>query len=161
MTTQTLRLSTRPIRLRASVVRCGGLWSLFAFAALAGVLGGCSPATVQEPAVQPAAAPAPDPRKVWDLRDLDFSPQAIAQAAPQYPEAMRARRIDGDAVIGFIIGADGRVLDAYAIRATTAEFGAAAVAAVKSWQFKPPLRAGKPVRVRLEVPIHFSLNAAN
>lgn len=161
MTKPTPSFSADPIRAKARLDLHRGFWGLVGFAVLTAVLGGCSTTSVQAPAAQTAAAPAPDPRKVWDLRDLDSPPRAIVQTAPQYPEGMRARRIDGEAEIAFIVDRDGTVLDAYAIRATTPEFAEAALAAVRSWHFSPPRRGGKPVRVRLQVPIHFSVSGTN
>jgi len=52
------------------------------------------------------------------------------------------------------------VRNATLVRASNPEFGAAAVAAVSRWSFKPGRKAGHPVFTHMQVPIEFTLDRA-
>lgn len=88
--------------------------------------------------------------------DLDRVPRAIAQPAPDYPYAMRTAAIDGSVMVEFLVGTDGRVLSAEAIRWTNREFADPAVRAVLRWRFEPGTINGRKVRFRMAIPIEFS-----
>jgi protein TonB len=113
-----------------------------------------------------AGGPAPSPGMPWSgpdlqaieaLSALDQRPVARFQSAPIYPLDLRKQGVTGSAVIGFIVDADGNVRDPIVLRATQAEFGAAALNAVSRWKFRPGFKAGHPVGTRLSVPITFSI----
>lgn len=93
---------------------------------------------------------------VYDPRDLDVQPVARSQPPPRYPDALRQRRLRGEAVVEFLVDADGRVSKVSAVSATHEEIAASAVAAVVQWQFKPGQKNGSAVNTRMRVPIVFS-----
>ncbi len=136
-------------------------------AAILGALSGCE--TTSQPAMPasagtlPTAADAVTPRpfvgEVFDISKLDQTPVARFQARPQYPFALRRGGVAGEAVVDFIVDTNGDVRNAYAIRATHADFGKAAVAAVEQWKFKPGRKGGRDVNTHMQVPIVFTLNA--
>ena len=61
-------------------------------------------------------------------------------------------------MIGFIVGADGRVARAEVVRSTHPSFEEPALEAVKTWQFDAGRKGGVPVNTRMEMPIRFSLS---
>lgn len=61
-------------------------------------------------------------------------------------------------MVDFIVNVEGRVVNAYAIRATDILFAESAVAAVSQWTFQPGRVAGQPVATHMQVPIIFTLN---
>jgi TonB family protein len=110
-----------------------------------------------------ATAPTPANAPAGPTSQLDHGdqiPRPLVQTGPVYPPALRQQNISGYAVIGFIVDTEGDVRDARVIQATHEEFGTAAVACVSEWKFKPGVRGGRKVNVRLSVPIHFDLSKA-
>jgi TonB family protein len=98
---------------------------------------------------------------MYDLEDLDQKPAVVSQGArPVYPFALRRAGIGGQAVISFVVGADGEIHDVQGIRATHPGFEQAAVDAVKKWKFTSGQKAGLPVNTRMRIPVVFSLGAA-
>ena len=87
-------------------------------------------------------------------RTLDTPPVVI-----HFPRAVAPMDPPSGARIGifleFVVGADGVVRDVKAADTSNEAFAAAAVKAVASWQFKPGIKAGKPVSARMVVPIFF------
>jgi RNA polymerase sigma factor (sigma-70 family) len=79
-------------------------------------------------------------------------------AAPEYPKALRDAGITGEAVISFIVTADGEVKNPYATKSSHREFEAPALDAVRQWKFDPGVKAGRVVNTRMTVPIVFTLN---
>lgn len=95
---------------------------------------------------------------VFDLRDLDQqpSPRGI-RAEPQYPFEMKRAGISGEATLQFIVDSRGDVRDIIVIKSTHREFEAPSIAAVQKWKFKPGRKGGKPVNVRMQIPLAFNL----
>jgi TonB family protein len=85
----------------------------------------------------------PSPRKVKDFR-------------PTYPDVARAARAQGIVIVDATIGLDGKVVDAKVVRSIPL-LDAAALDAVKRWEFEPTLLNGKPVSVIVTVAVQFSL----
>ena len=88
--------------------------------------------------------------------DLDRVPHAMAQSAPDYPYSMRQAGITGSVTVEFVVGTDGSVLNAEAVRWTHREFVDPAVRAVLRWKFEPGTINGRKVRFRMAVPIEFN-----
>lgn len=77
---------------------------------------------------------------------------------PTYPENLAAAGTVGGAILELTIGADGRVSKATVLRASHAEFAAAAQAAVSKWEFMPAKKDDVAVESRWRVAISFSVN---
>jgi protein TonB len=89
------------------------------------------------------------------LGNLDRVPRAMARPAPAYPHAMRQDGVTGDVTVEFIVGIDGTVISAQAVRWSRREFVDAAVNAVLRWRFEPGTVNGRRVRFRMAIPIEF------
>lgn len=86
-------------------------------------------------------------------------PVVVEEIKPKYtPEAMQ-RRIQGSVVMGVVVGETGDVTDVTITRSLDAEYGLdkEAMAAAYRWKFKPGMKDGKPVRVRVELEMTFTL----
>lgn len=103
----------------------------------------------------PSLAPGP---LIFDLAQVDVPPRPLAQPAPAYPSGASLRRIEGEVVVEFDIGVDGRVEDARVISAKPEGwFEAAALAAVRQWRFVAAQSGGRDVRVRARQKLTFTL----
>jgi TonB family protein len=118
--------------------------------------------TVSVQATRVDAAPAttpqmPTPHLVRVGGNLK-APTKLRHVNPVYPDSMREAGREGQVWIDAIIGSDGLV---QAVRVMGAhvhpDFAAAALEAVRQWQFTPTLLNGAPVEVRMTVTVDFSL----
>ncbi len=93
---------------------------------------------------------------VPDVHKLDRVPRAVVQNSPTYPDALRRDGIDGSVTVEFVVGIDGNVLKAEAVKWTRREFVEPAVRAVLRWRFEPGTQGGRKVSFRMAVPIEFN-----
>lgn len=95
--------------------------------------------------------------KIEDARGLDEKLTPIFRLSPIYPAALAAMGKPAGAVeIEFIIARDGRVRLPKIVSSTHEEFGWAAATAITQWVFKAPMRGGKPVDVKVRIPMSFT-----
>jgi TonB family protein len=76
---------------------------------------------------------------------------------PIYPAAKFKAGISGSATVRVMIGIDGSVIDPSVVNASDADFGEAAIAAIKEWYFVPKVVVGKRVESHAEIPFLFQL----
>jgi protein TonB len=100
-----------------------------------------------------------------DESDAPVAANAVAQppeietyVVPEYPPKARAQGIEGRVLLMVVVDESGKVEDNVTILDSIPMLDQAAIDAVHQWQFTPGHDAdGDPVRVRLEVPVRFSL----
>ncbi len=95
---------------------------------------------------------------VLNVQQADKRPVPVFQARPQYPFSMRKANRGGEVIVEYVVSKNGDVIDARAIRSSDPEFEPSAVQAVSKWRFKPAVKDGKAVAVKMQTPIVFSLN---
>jgi TonB family protein len=84
-------------------------------------------------------------------------PVPIEKVVPKYPEDAKEEKVTGEVVIEAYVGADGKVLEAKAIKDPDPRLAQAALEAFKQWKFKPATVKGKPVKAKMTVTINFAL----
>ena len=86
-------------------------------------------------------------------------PTVTRQVAPQYTSEAMSNRIEGKVGLAAVVLANGKVGDVKVIRSLDSVYGLdeAAVRAMKQWEFKPGTKDGKPVAVRVEIDMAFTL----
>ncbi len=87
---------------------------------------------------------------------LDRMPRAVAQPSPNYPEMLRREGVNGSVTVEFVVGTDGRVVQAEAVKWSRREFVEPAVRAVWRWRFEPGTQHGRKVSFRMAVPMEFT-----
>lgn len=87
---------------------------------------------------------------------VDVLPEPFALADPVYPFELLLAGTGGAAEVSFTLGAGGYVSNVTLVAASHPEFGAALVAAVEGWAFRPALKEGARVPVRLRVAREFA-----
>jgi len=95
--------------------------------------------------------------QLWCAR-YDIPPLLTFQVMPIFPRNLEAKRIKGHVLVEFVVEANGTGFEPRVVRATSPEFGEAALAAVTRWKFNPAVKRGLPVRTRMQVPIAFNLS---
>ena len=93
---------------------------------------------------------------VFDLSELDQIPVVRTQKQPHYPAALKKAGVNGEVVVGFVVNEQGDVGDVKVVRSSDQRFDRAATDAVRQWTFSPGMKNGKPVNVRISVPIVFT-----
>jgi len=83
--------------------------------------------------------------EVWPICEEVTVPKALNSPLPQYPTEARAQRIEGDALVYILIGVDGQVYKASIVQSLSPTLDAAAIEAVRRWQFKPAMCGSKAV----------------
>jgi TonB family protein len=81
----------------------------------------------------------------------------VVQSQPEYPQELLERRVEGYAVIAFLVDLDGTTTQCQVVKASDAAFGEAARAAIERWKFSAPTFAGKKGRIAMQFPVEFSL----
>jgi TonB family protein len=82
-------------------------------------------------------------------------PRKLVDVKPRYPESMDAARAEGLVLMEATIDKNGDVSDVRVTSAATPEFAAAAVDAVRQWQFDSTLLNCEPVDVHMIVRAYF------
>ncbi len=96
-------------------------------------------------------------KEVGSARGLDERITPLLQVPAIYPVGLTgAERRSGEAEIEVIIDRTGRVRLPKIFSASHEAFGWAAATAISLWVFKPPMREGEPVDVRVRVPFEFT-----
>lgn len=112
----------------------------------------------------------PDDAGDWLLRDEQKHPERITAASqldrplmpvsrsnPIFPVTVAPSVTHGTATIECLVDREGHARLPRVVDASEPAFGYAAAQAVAAWWFEPPTAHGKPVVVRIRVPIEFNL----
>lgn len=84
-------------------------------------------------------------------------PVKTRNVAPVYPPAAKQSHIQGVVVLDATIGTDGKVKDVKVLRSVKA-LDAAAMDAVRAWEFKPTIINGQAVQVIITTSVIFTLD---
>ncbi|HMN95816.1 MAG TPA: energy transducer TonB [Phycisphaerales bacterium] len=91
---------------------------------------------------------------IFDSAEIDDRPRAVHQPSPVLDRKAR-ERAPGTVHVIFVVGTDGRVENPTVQRSSDPIFDKPALAAVRQWRFEPGKVGGRPVKVRMRVPITF------
>ncbi len=83
-------------------------------------------------------------------------PKKLKHVQPMYPPEALAQGIRGIVILDIVVDGRGKVASTSVLR-SVAGLDEAAIAAARQWEYEPTKLDGKPVSVRLTVPITFSL----
>lgn len=91
------------------------------------------------------------------LGEQDRLPVLIKAVEPVYPDSCKKAGIAGTVIVEFIIGKDGNVVSAHALKSPDARLSVAAEASAMQWKFEPALKNGVPRAVKMQTPVEFRL----
>ncbi len=123
-----------------------------------------TPPAPPPPPPPPSAAPPPPPPPEPEIFEVvEQMPTLIGglealQRAIQYPEMARRSGIEGRVFVQFVVDEQGRPSEVRAVRGIGGGADEAAVNAVRNARFTPGLQRGRPVKVRMSLPVTFRLN---
>ncbi len=119
-------------------------------------------ATEQPPAEPATETPQPPAVNEGDLVELapDVSkPVLVKKVEADYPPVARQKKVEGTVILGLLVDENGQVSDVQILRPAGGSSGLneSAVSAVRKWTFRPAVKAGKRVKVRVTYPVVFKL----
>jgi protein TonB len=85
------------------------------------------------------------------------SPKKTKEVLPIYPAIARAARVQGTVILDAVIDETGKVTTVRVLRSNP-PLDAAAIDAVRQWEFTPTLLNGQPIPIVMTVTITFTLN---
>jgi TonB family protein len=85
------------------------------------------------------------------------APVITLKVAPQYAEEARQAKYQGTALVSLVVDANGNPQDIRIAKSLGLGLDERAIEAVQKWRFKPGMKAGKPVKVRIQVEVNFRL----
>ena len=117
---------------------------------LGGLVGGLPPDISPPP-------PPPPPIERGPIRTGGAvkAPALVRHVAPVYPDLALRAQVEGVVILEAVVDQDGRVEDVKVLR-SIALLDAAALAAVRQWQYSPLLLNGRPERFIVTVTVSFS-----
>jgi protein TonB len=141
----------------ASVIgpeRVDGSRDLDVLASLPGTVAGV-------PEALPPAAPPPPPQLAISKEPVPVGgevnpPVKIKDVRPAYPAIAQAAGVQGVVIIQAVIDPSGQVVDTKVLRSHPL-LEAAALDAVRQWEYSPTLLNGQPISVVMTVTVNFAL----
>lgn len=118
-------------------------------------------------AATPSLAQGPPAGGVYELAQVETMPRptnvADMRAALEagYPAELRGAGRQGTVMVSLVVTPEGETRDVGVVSSSEPGFDSATVAAVRLLRFTPAAVAGKPVAVRLELPIQWQPAAAD
>jgi TonB family protein len=97
------------------------------------------------------------PEQPVDIRNVEQMPTVVNAPRPEYPDLARSAEIEGVVKVRVLITKEGRVAEATVIDGNRL-LHEATLAAVKRWTFNPALQHNRPVPVRVDLPVRFTLD---
>lgn len=93
--------------------------------------------------------------QVYEMQETEEKPRPVRQIEPSYPADLKKRKIGGWVDVEFIVDERGNVTNPIVTRFEHPEFEQPALEAVQKWKFTPGKIDGKPVKVRVTIPVVF------
>lgn len=96
---------------------------------------------------------------VYDVGNGVTLPVVVHEVHPQYTREAMEQKIQGSVTMKVVVGASGDVMDAQIDQSLDKQYGldAKAIEAVYQWKFKPAMKDGKAVPVRVTIEMTFTL----
>ena len=95
-------------------------------------------------------------QQVYDAGNGVTLPVLVKEVKPEYTPGAKAKKIQGSVLLTSVVLTDGRVGDVAVVRSLDSELDQQAITAMKQWEFKPGMREGKPVAVRISCELTFT-----
>jgi TonB family protein len=108
---------------------------------------------------QPTAASAAADKRPVRVGGAVKMPLRTRHVPPVYPAIAQAARVQGVVIVETTVGSNGKVVGATIVKSIPL-LDAAAIEAVKQWEFAPTVVNGAPVSVVLTTTVTFALDAA-
>jgi TonB family protein len=92
-----------------------------------------------------------------ELREVDKAPIPISRPAPTYPPAARQMRREGEIELRLLVDEQGQVAAVERLTGGRSDLAAAAERAARQWRYRPAMKDGVPVQVKILEKVTFKL----
>lgn len=92
-----------------------------------------------------------------ELSEADKAPIPISRPAPAYPPTARQMRREGEIELRLLVDAQGQVAAVERLTGGKSDLAAAAERAARQWRYRPAMKDGVPVQVKIVEKIAFKL----
>ena len=96
-------------------------------------------------------------QQVYTPGDGVSLPTVVKQVRAGYTEKAMNARVEGNVALDAVVLTDGKVGDVTVIESLDEGLDQQAIESLKQWEFKPGLKDGEPVAVRVRIIISFAL----
>lgn len=86
------------------------------------------------------------------------TPECIYCPAPLYDDTARAAKYQGSIVLSVVVTSHGLSDSILVLKGAPFMLNKQAIEAVQKWKFKPTVKNGKPIAVRVPIEITFRIN---
>ena len=98
-----------------------------------------------------------DAQGVYRVGNGVSAPSIIRKQEPEYTPRARAAKIQGTVLLEVVILPDGTPDNMKILHSVDPDLDAKAIECIRSWRFRPALKDGKPVPVRIMIEVNFHL----
>ena len=88
---------------------------------------------------------------------VDENPVPVKTPPPRYPDALKREGVSGVVAVTIVIDETGAVSSTAIAKSSHPDFERPALDAVAKWKFKPGKKDGAAVKVRVTLPLRFSV----
>lgn len=88
---------------------------------------------------------------------VDENPVPIKTPPPRYPDSLKREGVSGVVAVTIVIDETGTVASTAVAKSSHPDFERPALDAVSKWKFKPAKKDGNPVKVKVTLPLRFSV----
>ena len=110
-----------------------------------------------EPAVTPHPTTRNDTAQVYTVGGDVTAPVPIYKPEPAYTKEARAAKLQDTVILWIVVDASGNVTDVKLVRGVDKGLDESAMQTLRTWKFKPAMKKGKTVPVRVVVEVSFKL----
>jgi TonB family protein len=138
--------------------RCAGEFAEADSRAEAAGLGSLSgKPTLVNQAPNPAEPGTMGPDSVFPVGGGVSAPAVILKVEPEYSEEARKRKYGGTVMLALIVDTEGRARNIHVVKSLGMGLDEKAIEAAEKWRFKPGMKGGQPVEVRVTIEVNFRL----
>jgi len=95
--------------------------------------------------------------KIFNLSDLDRAPEALVKVTPSIPPQLKQAGTHVVVVVLFVVDANGAVRNPEIYKTDDSHFNDTALFAIAKWKFRPGIKNGRRVNVRMMQPMIFDV----
>jgi TonB family protein len=105
----------------------------------------------------PKGPPEPESNEPIRVGGDVAAPKKLHHVDPRYTEIARKARVEGVVIVEAIIDRQGNVTEVKVLKSLPMGLDQSAVEAIQKWRFEPSMLNGKPVPVRYNLTVNFTL----
>lgn len=114
--------------------------------------------SIQDSEFVPTAVVVAQKGIVLKISDATLQANQLSHLDPVYPDSARANHASGRVVLHLVIGTDGRIHSLALVSTPDPDLAIAAIAAVRTWTYRPFMQNGVPTDVEVTIGVDFKAN---